>query len=145
MTNIGGGSGEYSRELLTSNTRSEWSLTLDADEDLTQEFLDLLPDLIKRNIDGYYLKIDHYIEEIFKSTEMKYRLYKRNCVSHVNTLHGGCSPLDIARVERLEDFTSIVEYKSQLEYESDHHRYISMTRDSAVNIGQDIKTQYGVK
>lgn len=139
------GSSCYSRNLNLENTKNDWVLTLDADEEITPDFIGNMRSLVEQPYDGYFLKMSHLIDGVHQSDGLKYRFYKKQNVHNVIKLHGGSSPTPGSRTLSIKDYYCLIENKSKIEYENDHHRYISMTRDMSIDMEDKLRTAYGLK
>lgn len=135
------GFADTSRRLCMDNTASQWILTIDADEFLTNRLARDIPTLIKEDVDGILIHhavlreevpLDHILEfgdtvrnYQHSSYPLKYRLYKKGRVQIGNTLHSGIGPLHYSKILYLQ-YNAIVEYKTAEEQQIDLTRYTAV-------------------
>lgn len=135
------GFADTSRRLCMDNTASQWILTIDADEFLTDRLARDIPALIKDDVDGILIHhavlreevpLHHILEfgdtvRSYKhdSYPLKYRLYRKGHVAIGTTLHSGIGPLHFAKMRYLQ-YNAIVEYKTAEEQHIDLVRYTAV-------------------
>lgn len=148
FTDIPTGYSESSRQLAISKSSNEWIFVLDADEFITDRFLDDIPSLIVegKSYGGVFCcqaflrsdieisiqeiqKIGWYIDREHISMPFRWRLFRRDCIAINNKLHGGIGPrhLDIGLIL---NYNGIVEWKNSREQEIDLIRYEAIANNT---------------
>jgi GT2 family glycosyltransferase/glycosyltransferase involved in cell wall biosynthesis/Flp pilus assembly protein TadD len=115
------GHAEPSRELAASRSSGEWILILDADEQLSDRLKAELPELIKRDTDGYWIRKVNSVDGAEVSTILHFRLVRKARVRFDPRPHGGATAVsdNVERYERI----GIVHEKSVAEQIFDDARY----------------------
>lgn len=119
------GIAEPTRHLCALRAKNDWILFLDADEIITEEFIDKLNNLINDDYDGYILERHNFCDDIFQCSETnQYRLFKKQNVYFHFELHGGIEPTQNTRCKNIQN--AIIHKKNSQEYKIDYNIYESI-------------------
>jgi glycosyltransferase involved in cell wall biosynthesis len=121
---------EASRQTVMGLVTDDWTLVLDADEEITTELANILPTIDQvHHVDGFYLLHETFFDGKHFCVHSHYRLFRTGTATHLPVIHSEPLPNDPQRT-RSTKYVGIRSYKTRAEQTLDDERYKKLMGDA---------------